>query len=51
MDASGTANTTDASKTGAGKADAAQTDSGNPGDNTKESTSKKKKGVRKLVPW
>ena len=50
-DASGTANTTDASKTDAGKTDAAQTDSGNQGDNTKESTSKKKKGVRKLVPW
>jgi outer membrane protein assembly factor BamD len=49
--ASGTANTTDASKTDAGKTDAAQSDSGNQGDNTKESTSKKKKGVRKLVPW
>jgi outer membrane protein assembly factor BamD len=44
--ASGTANTTDASKT-----DAAPTPSGNQGDNIKESTSKKKKGVRKLVPW
>ena len=44
--AAGTANTTDASKT-----DAAQTDSENQGDNGKESTSKKKKGVRKLVPW
>jgi outer membrane protein assembly factor BamD len=44
--ASGTANTTDA-----GKTDAAQTDSGNQGDSTKESSSKKKKGVRKLVPW
>jgi outer membrane protein assembly factor BamD len=43
---SGTANTTDASKT-----DAAQTDSANQGDNAKESSSKKKKGVRKLVPW
>jgi len=49
--AAGTANTTDASKTDAAKTDAAQTDSGNQGDNTKESTSKKKKGVRKLVPW
>ena len=44
--ASGTANTTDASKT-----DAAPTAAGNQGDNIKESTSKKKKGVRKLVPW
>jgi outer membrane protein assembly factor BamD len=46
--ATGTANTTDGSKT-----DAAKTDSGNQGDNTKEkeSSSKKKKGVRKLVPW
>jgi hypothetical protein len=44
--ASGTANTTDASKT-----DVAPTPSGNQGDNIKESTSKKKKGVRKLVPW
>ena len=44
--ASGTANTADGSKT-----DAAQTDSGSQGDNTKESSSKKKKGVRKLVPW
>jgi len=44
--ASGTTNTTDASKT-----DGAQTDSGNQGDNTKESSSKKKKGMRKLVPW
>jgi outer membrane protein assembly factor BamD len=41
----GTTNTTDA------KTDAAPTDSGNQGDNTKESSSKKKKGVRKLVPW
>jgi outer membrane protein assembly factor BamD len=49
--ASGTASTTDAAKTDAGKSDASQTDSGNQGDNTKESTSKKKKGVRKLVPW
>jgi outer membrane protein assembly factor BamD len=48
---SGTANATDAPNTDAGKTDAAQTDSGNQGDNTKESTSKKKKGVRKLVPW
>jgi outer membrane protein assembly factor BamD len=44
--ASGTPNTTDESKTDAGK-----TDSGNQGDNIKESTSKKKKGMRKLVPW
>jgi outer membrane protein assembly factor BamD len=43
--ASGTANPTDA------KTDTAQTDSGSQGDNTKESSSKKKKGVRKLVPW
>jgi outer membrane protein assembly factor BamD len=49
--ASGTANTTDGSKTDAGKTDPAQTDSGNQGDNTKESSSKKKKGMRKLVPW
>jgi outer membrane protein assembly factor BamD len=42
---------TDASKSDAGKTDATQTDSGNQGDNTKESSSKKKKGVRKLVPW
>jgi outer membrane protein assembly factor BamD len=42
----GTANATDASKT-----DATQADSGNQGDNGKESSSKKKKGVRKLVPW
>src|SRR6202166_2369243 len=42
---SGTASTTDA------KTDAAQTDSANQGDNAKESSSKKKKGVRKLVPW
>jgi outer membrane protein assembly factor BamD len=44
--ASGTPHTTDESKTDAGK-----TDSGNQGDNIKESTSKKKKGMRKLVPW
>jgi outer membrane protein assembly factor BamD len=46
--ATGTANSTDGSKT-----DAAKTDSGNQIDNTKEkeSSSKKKKGVRKLVPW
>jgi outer membrane protein assembly factor BamD len=44
--ASGTATTTDASKT-----DAAPTATGDQGDNIKESTSKKKKGVRKLVPW
>ena len=53
-DASGAASGTpaDASKTdAAGKTDAAQTDSGNQSDNTKESTSKKKKGMRKLVPW
>ena len=31
--------------------DAAQTDSGKQGNNTKESSSKKKKGMRKLVPW
>jgi outer membrane protein assembly factor BamD len=42
---SGTASTTDA------KTDAAQTDSANQCDNAKESSSKKKKGVRKLVPW
>jgi len=42
----GTANATDASKT-----DATQADSGNQADNGKESSSKKKKGVRKLVPW
>jgi outer membrane protein assembly factor BamD len=42
---SGTASTTDA------KAEAAQTDSANQGDKAKESSSKKKKGVRKLVPW
>jgi outer membrane protein assembly factor BamD len=46
-----TTNTTDAAKTDASKTDAAQTDSGNQGDNTKESSSKKKKGMRKLVPW
>jgi outer membrane protein assembly factor BamD len=44
--AAGAANPTDASKT-----EAAPPDSGNQGDNTKESTSKKKKGMRKLVPW
>jgi len=46
--ATGRANSTDGSKT-----DAAKTDSGNQSDNTKEkeSSSKKKKGVRKLVPW
>jgi outer membrane protein assembly factor BamD len=43
--AAGTANTADT------KTDAAQTNSGNQGDNAKESSSKKKKGVRKLVPW
>src|SRR6202051_3169377 len=43
--ASGTANPTDA------KTDTAQSDSGSQGDNTKESSSKKKKGVGKLVPW
>jgi outer membrane protein assembly factor BamD len=45
--ASGTTNATDA------KTDAAQGDSGNQDGNTKEkeSSSKKKKGVRKLVPW
>jgi outer membrane protein assembly factor BamD len=45
--ASGTTNATDA------KTDATQTDSGNQSGNTKEkeSSSKKKKGVRKLVPW
>jgi outer membrane protein assembly factor BamD len=42
---SGTTSATDA------KTDAAETDSGNQGNNTKESSSKKKKGVRKLVPW
>ncbi|MDQ1408753.1 MAG: outer membrane protein assembly factor BamD [Acidobacteriaceae bacterium] len=44
--ASGTATTTDVSKT-----DTANTEAGNQGDNTKESSSKKKKGMRKLVPW
>jgi outer membrane protein assembly factor BamD len=33
------------------KTDATQTDTANQGDNGKESSSKKKKGVRKLVPW
>jgi outer membrane protein assembly factor BamD len=48
----GTATTTDATKAdAASKTDATQADSGNQRDNTKESTSKKKKGMRKLVPW
>jgi outer membrane protein assembly factor BamD len=34
-----------------GTTDAAPTATGTQGDNIKESTSKKKKGVRKLVPW
>jgi outer membrane protein assembly factor BamD len=41
----GTTSTTDA------KTDASQTDTANQGDTGKESSSKKKKGVRKLVPW
>ena len=41
----GTTSATDA------KTDATQTDTANQGDNGKESSSKKKKGVRKLVPW
>jgi outer membrane protein assembly factor BamD len=45
-DANGTTASQTANSTGAAKT----TDSGNQGD-TKESTSKKKKGVRKLVPW
>jgi outer membrane protein assembly factor BamD len=51
-DAAGTAGTdaakTDAAKTDTAKADSAKADSDG---KTKESTSKKKKGVRKLVPW
>jgi outer membrane protein assembly factor BamD len=50
-DASGTTTSGTASATDAGKTDGAQTDSSNQGDNGKESSSKKKKGVRKLVPW
>lgn len=49
--ATGTASAPDASKTDAAKTDTAQTDSGNQTDNGKESSSKKKKGMRKLVPW
>jgi hypothetical protein len=51
-DAAGTAGT-DAAKTDAAKTDAAKTDTAKADSDgkTKESTSKKKKGVRKLVPW
>ncbi len=47
--ATGTTGT--ASTDAAAKTDAAQDDSTGKDDNSKESTSKKKKGLRKLVPW
>jgi len=48
--ATGSGQTTDAPKTdGATAQDATQT--GTNGNNKKESTSKKKKGLRKIVPW
>jgi outer membrane protein assembly factor BamD len=51
-DAAGAAAGTDAAKTDAATADAAKTDAKPDSDGkTKESTSKKKKGVRKLIPW
>jgi len=49
-DASGTTTPATTSPSDA-KTDASQTDSANQTDNGKESSSKKKKGVRKLVPW
>jgi outer membrane protein assembly factor BamD len=49
-DASGTT-TPATTSTSDAKTDASQTDSANQSDNGKESSSKKKKGVRKLVPW
>jgi outer membrane protein assembly factor BamD len=51
-DAAGAAAGTDAAKTDAATTDAAKTDAKPDSDGkTKESTSKKKKGVRKLIPW
>jgi outer membrane protein assembly factor BamD len=46
-----TGTTAPASTDAAAKTDAAQDDSTGKDDNSKESTSKKKKGLRKLVPW
>ncbi|MEQ1354188.1 MAG: outer membrane protein assembly factor BamD [Candidatus Acidiferrum sp.] len=51
-DAAGAAASTDPAKADAAKTDAAKTDAKADSDGkTKESTSKKKKGVRKLIPW
>jgi outer membrane protein assembly factor BamD len=49
--ASASGQATDAAKTDGSTAQGSSTQNGNGDDNKKESTSKKKKGLKKLIPW